>query len=278
MALEWSAPARKHMSQRIDWTGLRESGRHTRKCDAATLSMSTQTTFVNPWGWGDPTRLRRQWPGPDLGLLHVDDWLRESFVFDLLEPLRAKVNGRALELILKKGLRPFMFYEFRDGVVRLDPDFAQLLAQSLMPKLRGPAMELASQYVTQLRKVKVPYRLQRFGARTPSSEYDLVPATSCGYCKQLLHRKGLKFCSRQCYLRHSVEIRQPLKLAQARLAEMRSQGLNPGHGGEAAKARGAKIAVANGRRAMALSPEERRAKRAEQARVRRRAVRSSLAG
>jgi CRISPR/Cas system-associated endonuclease Cas1 len=82
-------------------------------------------------------------------------------VFDLLEPLRAKVDVWALELISKKGLRPYMFHELRDGVVRLDPDLAKLLAQSLMPKMRGPAMELASQYVTQLRKIKLPYRLQR---------------------------------------------------------------------------------------------------------------------
>jgi hypothetical protein len=187
-------------------------------------------------------------PDPGLGLLPVDDCLRESFVFDVLEPLRAGVDIWALELISKGGLRPYMFHELRDGVVRLDPDFAKLLAQSLMPRMRGPAMELASQYVTQLRNVKVPYRLQRYGSKTTPVDPTSVVAAECGYCKQPLHKKGLKFCGRHCYLRYSVEVRQPLKLARAKLAELRAQGISPGHGGEAAKKRGAKIAVSNRKR------------------------------
>jgi CRISPR-associated endonuclease Cas1 len=212
---------------------------------------------------------------PDLGLLHVDDRLRESFVFDLLEPLRAKVDVWVLELISKKGLRPYMFHELRDGVVRLDPDLAKLLAESLMPKMRGPAMELASQYVTQLRKVKLPYRLQRYGGQAAKPQAVPIVATNCAYCKQPLHKKGLKFCGRQCYLRHSVEIRQPIKLANTRLAEMRAQGLDPGHGGEAARKRGEKLADSNRRRALRLSPFEWRARRAAQARKRRNLKHSS---
>jgi hypothetical protein len=91
-----------------------------------------------------------------------------------------------------------MFHELRDGVVRLDPDLAKPLAQSLMPKMRGPAMELASQYVTQLRKVKLPYRLQRFGSKSIHAAATSISVTECGYCKQPLHKKGLKFCGRQC--------------------------------------------------------------------------------
>jgi hypothetical protein len=125
-----------------------------------------------------------------------------------------------------------MFHELRDGVVRLDPDFAKLLAQSLMPKMLGPAMETAAQYVTQLRKVKVPYRLQRFGRNAAQAVSTATVATECGYCKQPLHKKGLKFCGRHCYLRHSIEVRQPLKLAQTKLAELRAQGISPGYGGE----------------------------------------------
>jgi hypothetical protein len=183
-----------------------------------------------------------------------------------LEPLRAKVDVWALELISKNGLRPYMLHELRDGVVRLDPDLAKLLAQSLMKKMRGPAMELASQYVTQLRKVQLPYRLQRFGSPAKEVGPVRIAATNCGHCKQPLHKKGLKFCGRQCYLRHSVEIRQPIKLAQARLTEMRSQGLDPGHGGEAAKNRGEAMARTNRRRALNLTPGEWRLRRAAQQR------------
>lgn len=274
--LPWPTWALKRIPEHWRAIGPRESGGRNRVRDArdpfnAILNYSYTLLEVE-------TRIACAAHGldPDFGLLHVDDRLRESFVFDLLEPLRAKVDVWALGLISKKGLRPFMFHELRDGVVRLDPDLAKLLAQSLMPKMRGPAMELASQYVAQLRKVKLPYRLQRFVGQTGQVARAPVVATYCGYCRQPLHRKGLKFCGRQCYLRHSVEIRQPIKLAQARLAEMRAQGLDPGHGGEAARKRGTKLALSNSRRSLSQTPEECRARRAEMARARRQEKTSQL--
>lgn len=60
-----------------------------------------------------------------------------------------------------------------------------------------------------------------------------------------------------------------IEKAQARLAELRHQGISPGHGGEAAVKRGKKIAEANRRRSLGLSPEEYRARRAAKARERR---------
>src|SRR5579864_1971327 len=98
---------------------------------------------------------------PDLGLLHVDDRLRESFIYDLIEPVRAKVDSLTLEFCIRKGLRPWMFHELRDGVVRIDPDLACDLAQYVIPKLRKPAMDIAGAYVEQLRYVKVHYAPER---------------------------------------------------------------------------------------------------------------------
>lgn len=63
--------------------------------------------------------------------------------------------------------------------------------------------------------------------------------------KESLPRKGLKFCGRPCYLRYSVEVAKPIEKGRARLAEMRASGLRPGHGGEAAKKRGAVLATNN---------------------------------
>jgi hypothetical protein len=67
-------------------------------------------------------------------------------------------------------------------------------------------------------------------------------------------------------LRYSVEIAKPIEKAQAKLAEMRAAGLSPGNGGDAAKKRGAKIAVSNGKRTIGLAPKEKQARRATQAR------------
>lgn len=203
---------------------------------------------------------------PDLGLLHVDDRLRESAVFDLLEPLRSEVDVMTFQFIKRHSLRPHMFIELRDGIVRLDPDLARDIAHYLMPRLRSKALQVANEYAKQLRRVKVPYRLVRVERGTIDEARRVESLSNCRYCQQRLPRRGLQFCGRDCYLKYSVEVARPIDKAQAKLAEMRSAGLSPGHGGEAGKKRGAKTAESNRRRSMQLSPSELRARKAEQMR------------
>ncbi|MFZ0366012.1 MAG: CRISPR-associated endonuclease Cas1, partial [Candidatus Cybelea sp.] len=195
---------------------------------------------------------------PDLGLLHTDDRLRESFIYDLLEPLRAKGDVWALELLHKEKLRPTMFHELRDGIVRLDPDLTELLASALMPRFAKAALEIANDYAKQLRRITVPRRLIRETAKPIAARRESWQRRACGYCKEPLPRKGLKFCGRHCYLRYSVEVAKPIEKARVRLGEMRAAGLTPGHGGEAAKKRGRVLAENNrrgitGRAASAVS-------------------------
>jgi CRISPR-associated protein Cas1 len=195
---------------------------------------------------------------PDLGLLHTDDRLRESFIYDLFEPLRAKADVWALELLRKEQMHTAMFHELCDGVVRLDPDLTGLLASTLMPRFRKAALDLANDYAKQLRRITVPRRLVREAPKPIARRRESWEQSVCRYCKEPLPRKGLKFCGRDCYLRYSVEVAKPIEKAHARLAEMRAAGLNPGHGGEAAKKRGLKIAQANRVRFSKASPLMRR--------------------
>lgn len=206
---------------------------------------------------------------PDMGLIHVDARLRESLILDLLEPLRSKVDGLSLEFCQRDGLRPHMFTELRSGVVRLHPETAREYAGWLMPQLRTPAVAICAEFAREVRQISIPYRLvdDRTAVKKPGTCLGI--GGPCGYCKQPLKKTGLKFCSRHCYLRHSVEVDRPIEKARAKLAEMRANGLSPGHGGEAAKIRGAKIGESNRRRAMQLTPEEQRARRAEKSRKRR---------
>ena len=203
---------------------------------------------------------------PDLGLLHVDDRLRESFIYDLLEPLRSQADVYVLGLFQKEKLHPAMFHELRDGIVRLDPDLAELLASSLMPRFEKATLALANEYAQQLRRITVDRKLVREAPKMPLVAPESSKNAVCSYCKAPLLRKRLKFCGRPCYLRYSVEIAKPIEKAQVKLAEMRAAGLSPGHGGEAAKKRGAKLADSNRRRALNLTPEESRKRRAEQMR------------
>lgn len=185
---------------------------------------------------------------PDLGLLHTDDRLRESFIYDLLEPMRSKADVWALELLHKEKLHPAMFHELSDGIVRLDPDLTGRLADTLMPRFRKATLEIANDYAQQLRRITVPRRLVREALKPIAERRGSWERSACRYCKEPLPRKRLKFCGRECYLRYSVEVAKPIEKAQARLAEMRAAGLNPGHGGDAARKRGAKIAASNRRR------------------------------
>jgi CRISP-associated protein Cas1 len=182
---------------------------------------------------------------PDLGLLHTDDRLRESFIYDLLEPLRSTADVWALELLHKERLHPEMFHELRDGIVRLDPDLTGLLATTLMPRFRKAALEIANDYAKQLRRITVPRRLVREAPKPIEQRRGTWERSACGYCKEPLPRKGLKFCGRHCYLRYSVEVAKPIEKAQARIVELRAAGLSPGHGGEAARKRGAALAKNN---------------------------------
>ncbi len=160
-----------------------------------------------------------------------------------------------------------MFIELRDGVVRLDPDAAKAFAEHLMPLLRQPALSIAADFASQLLRTSIPYRLVAERPAVKKLGSGLSIGSPCGYCGQPLRKAGLKFCRRQCYLRHSVEVRQPIRQAQTRAAEMRAQGLRVGHGGTVAKKRSARISLSNARRTLQLTPEERRSRRAAQARA-----------
>ena len=141
-----------------------------------------------------------------------------------------------------------MFHELRDGIVRLDPDLTGLLAKTLMPRFRKAAVEIANDYANQLRRIAVPRRLIREAPKPIAARRETWERSTCGYCKEPLPRKDLKFCGRHCYLRYSVEVAKPIEKAQARLAEMRAEGLRPGHGGDAAKKRGPIVAENNRQR------------------------------
>jgi CRISPR-associated protein Cas1 len=129
---------------------------------------------------------------PDLGLVHVDARLRESFIYDLLEPLRAKADVWALEVLRKETMRPEMFHELRDGVVRLDPDLCGLLAKALMPRFRTAAGDLANDYAKQLRRIAVPTRLGIAERKPIEQRRGTWEHSNCGYCKEPLPRKRPK--------------------------------------------------------------------------------------
>jgi CRISPR-associated endonuclease Cas1 len=195
---------------------------------------------------------------PDLGLLHVDSRARESLVYDLMDPIRSSVDVLCLEFARRAGLRPHMFHELRHGVVRLDPDTARDLAAWLTPRLQRPAQENANSYAAMLRGIEIPYRLS-IRARRPESAATSESAFGvCAYCGAALRRRGRKFCSRQCTLQRDAEVRRPIELAQAKLAQLVAEGRDPRSRLGENRERSAKIADSNRRRAKHVTAEDKR--------------------
>lgn len=67
---------------------------------------------------------------PGFGLLHVDQSTRDSLVYDLMEPIRPKIDAYVLDWILRTPLKRSWFFEERDGCCRLMSDMTASLADT----------------------------------------------------------------------------------------------------------------------------------------------------
>ena len=64
-----------------------------------------------------------------MGILHADQKRRDSFVFDVIEPLRPVVDGQLLTLLERRSFGKREFFETRQGACRLMPPLPQVLAK-----------------------------------------------------------------------------------------------------------------------------------------------------
>ena len=67
---------------------------------------------------------------PGLGVLHVDTQFRDSLAFDVMEPIRPKIDAYLLEWIRRETLKREWFFEQRDGNCRLMGSFAVRLSET----------------------------------------------------------------------------------------------------------------------------------------------------
>jgi CRISPR-associated endonuclease Cas1 len=67
---------------------------------------------------------------PGFGLLHVDHATRDSLVYDLMEPVRPKIDSYVLDWITSTPLKRSWFFEQRDGTCRLMADLTSQLADT----------------------------------------------------------------------------------------------------------------------------------------------------
>ncbi len=145
---------------------------------------------------------------PGLGVLHADSKVRDSLAFDLLEPVRPKVDAYLLDWITRESLRRDWFFEQRDGNCRLMASIVARLSETaatwgraVAPLAEWVAHTLASGISKPNRHMGPPTRLtqrHRRDAResmpTLSTKAAPRPDTLCGGCGVQIEQ-GRKHCA-----------------------------------------------------------------------------------
>jgi CRISPR-associated endonuclease Cas1 len=93
---------------------------------------------------------------PGLGFLHLDAPARDSLAFDLMEPIRPKIDAYVLDWIRQQPLRREWFFEQRDGNCRLMAPFAIRLTETtpMWERAVAPIAEWVTSQLWQKRKTQ----------------------------------------------------------------------------------------------------------------------------
>jgi len=132
---------------------------------------------------------------PGLGVLHVDAQFRDSLAFDVMEPIRPRIDAYLLEWIRRETLKREWFFEQRDGNCRLMGSFAVHLsetaiawAQAVAPVAERVARMLSSTIQKPLRRWRQPTTLTQNnrrevkGALPAAPIHPQRPASFCRDC------------------------------------------------------------------------------------------------
>ncbi len=195
---------------------------------------------------------------PGMGMLHADLKGRDSFVFDVIEPLRPAVDDHVLTFLEKRTFSAQEFFETREGVCRLMPPMAKVLAVMgpQLAKVTAPVVEqvaqrLAEHQGTAATPLRIPTLLSqanrsagREGVRTamkkPAREIPVAAPNACRECGTVLTGNGRKYCD-ECLPTYQLEQATSFgEAGRAKLAELRASGRDPSQSREARKHRGKK--------------------------------------
>src|SRR5579862_9773288 len=109
---------------------------------------------------------------PGLGVLHVDTQFRDALVFDVMEPIRPRIDAYLLQWIRRETLMREWFFEQRNGNCRLMGSFAARLsetaiawAQAVAPVAERVAKMLSSTIENPRRRWRQPTTLTQNNRR-----------------------------------------------------------------------------------------------------------------
>ena len=198
---------------------------------------------------------------PGMGILHADQKSRDSFVFDVIEPLRPVVDGHLLTLLERRTFGKREFFETRQGACRLMPPLPQALAELApeMAKLAAPVVEQVAKRLSEARGTKaqpltIPTLLTeanrsvgRDAVRVKpmrEAKVELTVPRACKACGVVLLRQDRGHCN-ECMPREVRASATAFREAgRMKLAALRAEGEDPAHSEEANRQRGIKVSQA----------------------------------
>jgi CRISPR-associated endonuclease Cas1 len=143
---------------------------------------------------------------PGFGLLHVDHATRDSLVYDLMEPVRPKIDAYVLDWITRTPLKRSWFFEERDGCCRLMSDFTVQISNTIETWSRevAPIVEwfahTLSSYASENGRVRSPgtrltqrRRYEGQGASVPTQDEAPKQHSVCTLCGVAV-TPGNRFC------------------------------------------------------------------------------------
>jgi len=195
---------------------------------------------------------------PGFGLLHADQKSRDSFVLDVIEPLRPRADAYLLTMLEERTFAAAEFFETREGICRLVPPLSTSLAETgpIFAKLAAPLVEKVAyrlgHSVTEAGKpLAIPTLLTqsrrsegRAAVRTaapPAPPKRLTTTTACRGCGVILDDPSTHYCE-ACFPECRTEQTEAFSEAgRAKMAELRAAGKDPSAGGRNAEIRAAKL-------------------------------------
>ena len=196
---------------------------------------------------------------PGLGVLHADLTARDSLALDAMEPARPLVDRYVLDLVGAQVFRARDFHETRQGVCRVLDPLSHRIAET-GPQWAGPLGRIVESVARSFaggpdsRVTRVPTTLtgsnrsaSRPGSsrtlehRHPAARLETAPEPRCKRCGEPVRTAQRRVCD-DC-LPAAVQAQRNSFTASgvSRLADLRAQGVKPGIGGEAARARGMRV-------------------------------------
>lgn len=191
---------------------------------------------------------------PGIGVWHRDRRSRDSLTLDLMEACRPAVDAYVLRLLCERTFRSRDFAETRQGNCRVLPPLARELATTAETwrERIGPVVEAAAHRIADagsLGKLPTPLTHSRRqtawndGRGQPGKDRKAacVPKT-CPDCGRPL--TGTRKCCDACLRERFDSLGETGRAAAAAvLAQLRHDGRDPAHGGEAGRRRGKKNAA-----------------------------------